>query len=156
MQCNSGVSWGLYFAAYNNAKQRWQGFGGANQLTPVQHLLAAAEGGAVVSTNIGFLKGWLMTFVCNPDIMHSYPSLHIKCIVSESPAVVQTWLDCLCAKPMQMTHRFASSPIPFGLSRQGCSCNGVTSRLCEEWPPEWGMRQMFLLATRALLMVSGG
>jgi len=44
----AGVSWGLYFAAYNQAKVRWQRVGGHGQLSPVQHLLAAAEGGAVV------------------------------------------------------------------------------------------------------------
>lgn len=50
---HAGVSWGLYFAAYNQAKQRWQRMGGEDQLSPVQHLLAAAEGGAVVCSQIG-------------------------------------------------------------------------------------------------------
>lgn len=45
-----GVSWGLYFMAYNQAKQRWQRNGSTEQLSPVQHLLSAAEGGAVVRT----------------------------------------------------------------------------------------------------------
>lgn len=45
----AGVSWGLYFTAYNQSKQRWQRLGGDDNLSPVQHLLAAAEGGAFVS-----------------------------------------------------------------------------------------------------------
>lgn len=48
----AGVSWGLYFAAYNQAKVRWQRMGGQDELSPVQHLLAAAEGGAVVRLEI--------------------------------------------------------------------------------------------------------
>ena len=44
----AGIAWGTYFTSYNNAKQRWQRLGGSEQLTPVQHLLSAAEGGAVV------------------------------------------------------------------------------------------------------------
>lgn len=45
----TGISWGLYFTAYSHAKQRWQHWKEGAPLTPVQHLLAAAEGGAVVS-----------------------------------------------------------------------------------------------------------
>ena len=45
---NAGISWGLYFTAYNQSKKRWQRWGGRESLTPGEHLLAAAEGGAVV------------------------------------------------------------------------------------------------------------
>nr|CAB3493338.1 unnamed protein product [Digitaria exilis] len=44
----STVSWGLYFFFYNRAKQRYLE-GKDGQLHPVQHLISAAEAGALVS-----------------------------------------------------------------------------------------------------------
>ena len=45
----AGVSWGIYFAAYNRAKARYQRRSGAAKLGPQMHLAAAAEAGALVS-----------------------------------------------------------------------------------------------------------
>lgn len=45
----SSVSWGLYFFAYNHAKERWHASQGGADLEAWQHLVSAAEAGAVVS-----------------------------------------------------------------------------------------------------------
>ena len=44
----SGLSWGIYFAAYDNAKARWQTSPGQALAAPL-HLLSAAEAGCLVS-----------------------------------------------------------------------------------------------------------
>lgn len=43
----AGLSWSLYFAAYDNAKARWQTAPGQALPAPL-HLLSAAEAGALV------------------------------------------------------------------------------------------------------------
>lgn len=43
----AGVSWGLYFFAYNRAKERYQGVLEQSKLSPQLHLLSAAEAGAL-------------------------------------------------------------------------------------------------------------
>ena len=45
----AGMSWGLYFAFYNRAKDRYQRWTGQSKLAPQVHLLSAAEAGCVVS-----------------------------------------------------------------------------------------------------------
>lgn len=42
------MSWGIYFAAYNRAKARYQRRSSAAKLGPGMHLAAAAEAGALV------------------------------------------------------------------------------------------------------------
>ena len=42
-----GLSWGIYFAAYDNAKARWQTSPGQALAAPL-HLLSAAEAGCLV------------------------------------------------------------------------------------------------------------
>ncbi len=44
-----GLSWGIYFTAYNNAKMRWQGLRNEASLSAPLHLLSAAEAGCIVS-----------------------------------------------------------------------------------------------------------
>jgi hypothetical protein len=44
-----GLSWGIYFTAYNNAKMRWQGLRNEASLPAPLHLLSAAEAGCMVS-----------------------------------------------------------------------------------------------------------
>ena len=45
----AGVSWGIYFSAYNRAKERYQKSSGQTKLAPQLHLLSAAEAGCLVS-----------------------------------------------------------------------------------------------------------
>jgi hypothetical protein len=45
----AGLSWGIYFTAYNNAKIRWQGLRNESSLPAPLHLLSAAEAGCIVS-----------------------------------------------------------------------------------------------------------
>ena len=45
----AGLSWGIYFTAYNNAKIRWQGIRNESTLPAPLHLLSAAEAGCIVS-----------------------------------------------------------------------------------------------------------
>ncbi|EIE25905.1 mitochondrial carrier [Coccomyxa subellipsoidea C-169] len=44
----AGLSWGIYFTAYNNAKMRWQGLRNEASLSAPLHLLSAAEAGCIV------------------------------------------------------------------------------------------------------------
>eukprot|EP00884_Botryococcus_braunii_P010077 jgi/Botrbrau1/19070/Bobra.0785s0001.1 len=44
----AGLSWGIYFAAYNSAKKRWQRWQQTSQLPPHLHLLSATEAGCIV------------------------------------------------------------------------------------------------------------
>ncbi|CAK0772832.1 hypothetical protein CVIRNUC_004004 [Coccomyxa viridis] len=44
----AGLSWGVYFTAYNNAKVRWQGLRNQATLPAQLHLLSAAEAGCIV------------------------------------------------------------------------------------------------------------
>ena len=44
----AGLSWGIYFTAYNNAKVRWQGLRNQATLPAQLHLLSAAEAGCIV------------------------------------------------------------------------------------------------------------
>ncbi|PRW05777.1 folate transporter chloroplastic isoform X1 [Chlorella sorokiniana] len=44
----SGLAWGIYFFAYNRAKERYQRSSGQSKLSPGWHLVSAAEAGAVV------------------------------------------------------------------------------------------------------------
>ncbi|CAL8470130.1 g9672 [Coccomyxa elongata] len=44
----AGLSWGIYFTAYNNAKMRWQGLRNEAVLPAPLHLLSAAEAGCMV------------------------------------------------------------------------------------------------------------
>ncbi|KAK9808587.1 hypothetical protein WJX72_000133 [[Myrmecia] bisecta] len=44
----AGLSWGIYFAAYNQAKQRYQKWLNQPRLSAPLHLLSAAEAGALV------------------------------------------------------------------------------------------------------------
>ena len=44
----AGLSWGIYFTAYNNAKMRWQRLRGEDSLPAPLHLLSAAEAGCIV------------------------------------------------------------------------------------------------------------
>ncbi|CAL5218643.1 g345 [Coccomyxa viridis] len=44
----AGLSWGIYFTAYNNAKMRWQSARGESTLPAPLHLLSAAEAGCIV------------------------------------------------------------------------------------------------------------
>ncbi|KAL0028967.1 hypothetical protein WJX77_008705 [Trebouxia sp. C0004] len=44
----AGLSWGLYFSAYNRAKERYQKSSGQTKLAPQLHLLSAAEAGCLV------------------------------------------------------------------------------------------------------------
>lgn len=44
----SGLSWGIYFFAYNRAKERYQRWYDTKHLAPQYHLSAAAEAGGVV------------------------------------------------------------------------------------------------------------
>ena len=55
MAC-AGLSWGIYFMAYNSAKQRWQRRRKVAYLPPQLHLLSAAEAGCLVrlTTRFGF------------------------------------------------------------------------------------------------------
>lgn len=46
---SAGLSWGLYFSAYNRAKERYQKSSGQTKLAPQLHLLSAAEAGCLVS-----------------------------------------------------------------------------------------------------------
>ena len=49
-----GVAWGVYFFAYNRAKQRYQRWRGAGErLPPALHLASAAEAGALVRKTVG-------------------------------------------------------------------------------------------------------
>jgi hypothetical protein len=48
--CHEGLSWGIYFTAYNNAKQRWQMSRNETSLPAPLNLLSAAEAGCVVGT----------------------------------------------------------------------------------------------------------
>ena len=48
MNAAAGLSWGIYFTAYNAAKQRWQRLRGEESLPAPLHLLSAAEAGCVV------------------------------------------------------------------------------------------------------------
>ena len=45
----AGLSWGIYFMAYNSAKRRWQRRRKVAHLPPQLHLLSAAEAGCLVS-----------------------------------------------------------------------------------------------------------
>ena len=57
LTCNTiadtGLSWGIYFTAYNNAKLRWQRMRGEELLPAPLHLLSAAEAGVEVGTYAG-------------------------------------------------------------------------------------------------------
>ena len=44
----SGVAWGVYFFAYNAAKQRYRELTGQPRLGPIAHLASAAEAGSIV------------------------------------------------------------------------------------------------------------
>ncbi|KAL3144844.1 hypothetical protein ABBQ38_001950 [Trebouxia sp. C0009 RCD-2024] len=44
----AGLSWGIYFSAYNRAKERYQKSSGQTKLAPQLHLLSAAEAGCLV------------------------------------------------------------------------------------------------------------
>lgn len=44
----SGVAWGVYFFAYNAAKQRYRELTGQTRLGPLTHLASAAEAGSIV------------------------------------------------------------------------------------------------------------
>lgn len=73
---SAGVSWGVYFAGYNRAKARYQRQAGVQKLPPQMHLLAAAEGGALVcyviitSSNSPDMLMLLLCFAqCCPYIM---------------------------------------------------------------------------------------
>ncbi|EFN53971.1 hypothetical protein CHLNCDRAFT_25287 [Chlorella variabilis] len=44
----SGMAWGIYFFAYNRAKQRYQRAAGQARLSPGKHLISAAEAGVLV------------------------------------------------------------------------------------------------------------
>lgn len=44
----SGVAWGVYFFAYNTAKQRYRELTGQTKLGPLAHLASAAEAGSIV------------------------------------------------------------------------------------------------------------
>ena len=46
-----GLSWGIYFTAYNNAKLRWQRLRGEESLPAPLHLLSAAEAGCEVGAS---------------------------------------------------------------------------------------------------------
>lgn len=46
----TGLSWSLYFTAYNRAKQRYQGLLDTHRLSAPLHLASAAEAGVLVST----------------------------------------------------------------------------------------------------------
>ena len=52
------MSWGLYFAFYNRAKDRYQRWTGQSKLAPQVHLLSAAEAGCVVSV-LGMVRSCL-------------------------------------------------------------------------------------------------
>lgn len=56
----AGMSWGLYFAFYNRAKDRYQRWTGQSKLAPQVHLLSAAEAGCVVSVSgmVRFCLSW--------------------------------------------------------------------------------------------------
>ena len=45
----AGLSWSLYFTAYNQAKQRYQGLLDTQRLSAPLHLASAAEAGVLVS-----------------------------------------------------------------------------------------------------------
>jgi hypothetical protein len=45
----AGLSWGIYFFAYNRAKERYQRLLQQTKLSPQLHLLSAAEAGTLVS-----------------------------------------------------------------------------------------------------------
>ena len=45
----TGLSWGIYFFAYNRAKERYQRMLQQTKLSPQLHLLSAAEAGSLVS-----------------------------------------------------------------------------------------------------------
>lgn len=44
----SGIAWGVYFFAYNTAKQRYRELTGQTKLGPIAHLASAAEAGSIV------------------------------------------------------------------------------------------------------------
>ena len=46
---SAGLSWGIYFFAYNRAKERYQRLLQQSKLSPQLHLLSAAEAGSLVS-----------------------------------------------------------------------------------------------------------
>ena len=54
----AGLSWGIYFTAYNNAKMRWQSARGESTLPAPLHLLSAAEAGCIVSALPQSLFPW--------------------------------------------------------------------------------------------------
>lgn len=45
----AGLSWSLYFTAYNQAKKRYQGLLDTQRLSAPLHLASAAEAGVLVS-----------------------------------------------------------------------------------------------------------
>lgn len=44
----SGLAWGIYFFAYNTAKERYHHWTGQTKLSPALHLISAAEAGSIV------------------------------------------------------------------------------------------------------------
>lgn len=44
----SGLAWGIYFFAYNTAKERYHHWTGQAKLSPALHLISAAEAGSIV------------------------------------------------------------------------------------------------------------
>lgn len=53
---HAGLSWGIYFMAYNSAKQRWQRRRKVAHLPPQLHLLSAAEAGCLVRRHSPFYE----------------------------------------------------------------------------------------------------
>ena len=67
----AGLSWGIYFTAYNNAKMRWQSARSESTLPAPLHLLSAAEAGCIVSSSaqIAF-KYELASPACGHSMYH--------------------------------------------------------------------------------------
>jgi hypothetical protein len=50
----AGLSWGIYFTAYNSAKRRWQKRKNTVNLPPHLHLLSATEAGCIVRSLVTY------------------------------------------------------------------------------------------------------
>ncbi len=78
----SGMAWGLYFFAYNHAKQRYQRNEGQQRLSPALNLLSAAE------------AGFFTTFATNP-IWVAKTRLQLQRNGVTAPGQYSGFLHCL-------------------------------------------------------------
>ncbi len=112
------MSWGIYFAAYNRAKARYQRRSGSAKLGPGMHLAAAAEAGALVRALLGSIRtvwmplrgsGALLGDMDEPGLLEAVASgisfggiyAPLSCIMQPSAAANHEHSSC-CASSICM------------------------------------------------------